>query len=211
MVNKKDAMNDYGGGIPSADRIAAAFPHTILESINGTPSRTDIDGAQEKQTENAASQPSTRGGGAHGHAGMVLPPAQYVVDFSPTAYTWEPIPDEAPVYHIGITATAQRLLNNNFSRAMRIYRDQSGTHTALKNQLHQTYSPEYWPGVVHKQTENAASQPSTRGGGSHGHTGMVVTPERYVVEFFPTSYVWEPIPDEAPVYPVGITATAQRL
>ena len=32
---------------------------------------------------------------------------------------------------------------------MRIYRDQSGTHTALKNQLHQKYSPEYCTGVVH--------------------------------------------------------------
>ena len=35
---------------------------------------------------------------------------------------------------------------------MRIYRDQSGTHTALKNQLHQKYSPEYWTGVVHPGT-----------------------------------------------------------
>ena len=63
-------MNDYGGGIPSDDGIAAAFPHKILEKINSTPSRIDIDDAQEKQTENAASQPSTRGGGAPGHAGM---------------------------------------------------------------------------------------------------------------------------------------------
>ena len=35
---------------------------------------------------------------------------------------------------------------------MRIYRDQSGTHTALKNQSHQKYSPEYWTGVVHPGT-----------------------------------------------------------
>ena len=35
---------------------------------------------------------------------------------------------------------------------MRIYRDQSGTHTALKNQLHQKYSPEYWAGVVQPGT-----------------------------------------------------------
>ena len=62
--------------MPSADRIAAAFPHKILEKINGTPSRIDIDNAQEKQTENAASQPSTRGSRAHGHAGMVVPPAR---------------------------------------------------------------------------------------------------------------------------------------
>ena len=74
--------------MPSADGIAAAFPHKILEKINGTPSRIDIDDAQEKQTENAASRPSTRGFGAHGHAGMVVPSARYVVELSPTAYAW---------------------------------------------------------------------------------------------------------------------------
>ena len=83
--------------MPSADGIAAEFPQKILNKINGTPSRIDINNAQEKQTENAASRPSTRGGGAHGHAGMVVPPARYVVEFSPTAYVWEPILDEAPV------------------------------------------------------------------------------------------------------------------
>ena len=44
-------MIDYGGGIPSVDGIAAAFPHKILNKINGTPSRIDIDDTQEKQTE----------------------------------------------------------------------------------------------------------------------------------------------------------------
>ena len=58
-------MIDYGGGMPSADGIAAEFPHKILEKIDGTPSHIDIDDAQEKNTENAASRPSTRGGGAH--------------------------------------------------------------------------------------------------------------------------------------------------
>ena len=134
-------MNNYGGGIPSADVTAAAITHQILEKINDTPRRIDIDDAQEKQTENAASRPSTRVGGVHEHAGMVIPPARYVVDFSPTSYAWKPISDEAPVYPIGITATVQRPLDNNFAWAIRIYRDQSGTHTALKNQLHQKYSP----------------------------------------------------------------------
>ena len=113
-------MNNYGRGMPSDDGISASFPHTILEKINGTPSRIDIDNAQEHQTENAASRPSTRGGGAHGYEGMVVPPERYVVEFPPTAYAWEPIPEEAPVYPVGITAAAQRLLNNNFDRAMRI-------------------------------------------------------------------------------------------
>ena len=42
-------MNDYGGGMPSADGIAAAFLHKILKKINGTPSRIDIDDAQENR------------------------------------------------------------------------------------------------------------------------------------------------------------------
>ena len=63
-------MIDYGGGIPSVDGIVVAFPHKILDKISGTPNQIDIDDAQEKQTENAASRPSTRGGGAHGHAGI---------------------------------------------------------------------------------------------------------------------------------------------
>ena len=85
-------MNDYGVGMPSDDGIAAEFLHTILEKINGTPSCIKIDDAKENQTENAASRSSRRGGGAHGHAGIVVPPARYVVEFSPTAYAWEPIP-----------------------------------------------------------------------------------------------------------------------
>ena len=48
-------MINYGGGMPSAVGIAPAFPHKILKKINGTPSRIDIDDAQGKQTENAAS------------------------------------------------------------------------------------------------------------------------------------------------------------
>ena len=40
-------MNDYGGGMPSTDRISAEFLHKILEKINGTPSRIDIGDAQE--------------------------------------------------------------------------------------------------------------------------------------------------------------------
>ena len=88
----------------------------------------------------------------HVHAGMVVPPERYVVEFSRTACAWEPIPYEVPVYPVGITATAQRVLDNNFARAMIIYRDQSGTHTSIKKHLHRKYNPEYWTGVVQPGT-----------------------------------------------------------
>ena len=35
---------------------------------------------------------------------------------------------------------------------MRIYQDQSGTHTALKNQLYQKYNPGFWTRVVQPGT-----------------------------------------------------------
>ena len=71
---------------------------------------------------------------------------------SPTAYAWEPIPGEAPFYPAGVAAAAQRLPNNKFARAMRIYRDQSGTHTAIKNQLYQKYNAGFLTVVVQPGT-----------------------------------------------------------
>lgn len=121
-------------GIHLADAIASAFPHTILTKVNGTPSRVDIDDAQDKQTENAASRPSTRGGGGYGHAGMVVPFARYIAECLPTAYLWEVHPGEAPNYPHNIAVAPQHMLDNNFARANRVFKDQSGTHIALKNQ-----------------------------------------------------------------------------
>ena len=66
--------------VQTADVIANTFPHPVLTRVTGPPSRVDIDENQEKQTENAASRPSTRGGGQHGNAAMVVPPARYAAE-----------------------------------------------------------------------------------------------------------------------------------
>ena len=63
--------------VQTADAIVNTFPHLVLARITGPPSRADIDEAQEKQTENAASRTSTRGVGQHGNAAMVVPAARY--------------------------------------------------------------------------------------------------------------------------------------
>ena len=61
-------------GVQTADAIVNNFPHPVLTRINGPPSRADIDENQEKQTENAASRPSTRGGGTTMAALPCCPP-----------------------------------------------------------------------------------------------------------------------------------------
>ena len=65
-------MNDHE--VPTDNSIASGFPHPILPIIDEPLAHVDIDMAQEMQTENAASRTSTRGGGIHGHAAMVVPP-----------------------------------------------------------------------------------------------------------------------------------------
>ena len=79
-------MNDHG--VHTAGTIVSGFPHLVLPIIDEPPARVDIDMAQEMQTENAASLPSTRGGRIHGHTAMVVPPARYATEYSNVAYIW---------------------------------------------------------------------------------------------------------------------------
>ena len=56
------------------------------------------------------------------------------------------------MYPNNVVAVLQRTLDDDFARAQRIFRDQSGTHTALKNQLYRKYDPEFWTGLVQPGT-----------------------------------------------------------
>ena len=80
-------MNNHG--IPTAMTIALGCPHFVLPRINEPPASVDINMEQEMQTENAASRPSTRGVGIHGHAAMVVPLARYAAEYSNVANIWE--------------------------------------------------------------------------------------------------------------------------
>ena len=126
-------MNDHG--IPTANAIASGFPHPVLQIIDEPPSCVDIDMAQEIQTENAASRPSTRGDGIHGHTAMVVFLARYAAEYSNVTYIWEVNPGGGPVFPANITAASTRTLENDCGSSARVFQDQTWTHTALKNQL----------------------------------------------------------------------------
>ena len=76
-------------GTPTAEAIVSGFPHPVLPRIDEPPARVDIDMAQKMQMENSVSCPSTRGGGIHGHAAMVVPLARYAAEYSNVANIWE--------------------------------------------------------------------------------------------------------------------------
>ena len=133
---------------PAADTVRAAFPYPTFPRLTAAPTREDIDQRQRWSIENASSRPSTRGGGLHGHAGMVVPPARYAIEFSPVAYIMEGNPGEAPMYPPGVTAAQQRLIDAQWRRAATIYGKQTAVHMALKTQLQNSIPPEYWAGLL---------------------------------------------------------------
>jgi hypothetical protein len=128
---------------PSVEAITASFPYPSFPVIHTQPNREEIDKFEKMSIANAAARQSMRGGGMHGHMGMVLSPAQYAMP-----YVFEPNPGEAPIYSPRVTGVAQRMLNNEWQRNATIYNDQQAVHAALKNQLFRTIPEAYWAGIT---------------------------------------------------------------
>ena len=132
---------------PSVEAITASFPYPSFPHLHSQPNREDIDKLEKMSIANAAARPSTRGGGMHGHMGMVLSPARYALHVA-IPYVFEPNPGEAPIYPPGVTGVAQRTLDNEWQRNATIYNDQQAVHAALKNQLFRAIPEAYWAGLT---------------------------------------------------------------
>ncbi len=55
------------------------FPHPKLTPIVSTPNNTALKHLTKELYANARAIPSTRGGGGHGHLGLIMPAAEYLV------------------------------------------------------------------------------------------------------------------------------------
>eukprot|EP00957_Ditylum_brightwellii_P022672 1709767-Ditylum_brightwellii.AAC.1 len=67
------------------DEIKAKFPHPMLQQVEGDPDYAAINAILQQLYENTATIPSSLGGGAHGHIGLVMEPTLYS-SLSTTAY-----------------------------------------------------------------------------------------------------------------------------
>ena len=89
----------------SVDDILAKFPtKRTIPCINGEPNYETINEMVQCLYGNAAAIPTTLGGGAHGHIGLLITPARYAT-LSPTATYAVPI-DPGPNVTFAPTATA---------------------------------------------------------------------------------------------------------
>jgi len=73
------------------------FPHPKLTPIVGTPTNSGIKQLTKEIYTNARAIPSTRGGGGHGHLGLVMPVAEYMV-ITGVAFQLPAHPGQAPIH-----------------------------------------------------------------------------------------------------------------
>ena len=62
----------------SADDIVSKFPVKTLPTIHGAPDYKSISAMMQALYGYVASLPTTSGGGAHGHIGLIMTPALYL-------------------------------------------------------------------------------------------------------------------------------------
>ena len=109
------------------------FPHHDLTRIQGEPTFSDLKLLTREIKANAMAVHSTLGGGAHGHLGLVLTPAQYAL-LSPTPFV-RPLFPAPLVVPAGTTAVASNNMERTHKEDLRLFREVMGVESALKQQL----------------------------------------------------------------------------
>lgn len=105
--------------VMSTDSKASAlvFPHPSLSPITGQPTSTSLKLLHKEVFTNARAIPSTRGGGAHGHLGLVMPAANYLA-LTGHAFMLPLHPGAAPVHAVGATAAQITETNRVFTATL---------------------------------------------------------------------------------------------
>jgi hypothetical protein len=87
-----------------SDATFSGFPHRKRTKILGKPSNTSLQVLKRQLYKNAASIPSRRGGGAHGHLGMVLDADRYLAISGNIAWSTPKHPGNSPDLMLATTA-----------------------------------------------------------------------------------------------------------
>ena len=109
------------------------FEYQALSKIHGPPLYETLTQLHNEVKANAASIPSTLGGGAHGHLGLVIPLAEYaLLSNFPYIRPLHPPPFFIPP---GTDATVATMLRDNHIENLRQFRECIGVENALKQQI----------------------------------------------------------------------------
>ena len=119
--------------VPSVEDFMNAFP-TQLTPIVGEPTYATLKTLKDQLKANAASVPTTLGGGNHGYLGLILSPATYTT-ISPTAFIEPVYPRQHPAIPAGTNVANTSAIIRRHTEDTRQWREFKNVSTALKNQL----------------------------------------------------------------------------
>ena len=112
---------------------ATHFEYSTLTKIYGPPTYETLTQLTNELKANASSVPSSLGGGAHGHLGLVIPPSQYAL-LSNIPYVR---PRQPPPFFLpqGTDPQVAQMLRESHVENVRAFRECIGVENALKQQL----------------------------------------------------------------------------
>ena len=133
------------------------FEQKIITRIHGEPTYDSIKRLHNELKANAGRVPSNLGGGLHGHLALVISPAQYsMLSNTPFVRPAHPGPF---FYPPGTSEINIRLLRDNYTEAVRVFREVTGVDNALRAQIVEAIEPQFLTALRNRQT-NAISLPT---------------------------------------------------
>jgi hypothetical protein len=91
-----------------------AFPHRDLTKVIGLPTNMSPQVLKSQLCNNAASVPSRREGGAHGHLRIVMDTVKYMTVSNNIPWVNPVHPGELPVHGTGVTAILHEQINRQY-------------------------------------------------------------------------------------------------
>ena len=119
--------------VPSVEDVTNAFPTTVTK-ITGEPNYESLKNLKDELKANAASIPTTLGGGTHGYLGLILSPAAYAT-IAATQFIAPIYPGQHPNVPAGTSAANTSTIVRRHTEDLRQWREFKNVNTALKNQL----------------------------------------------------------------------------
>jgi hypothetical protein len=128
--------------VPTIDQLISGFPNPISK-IEGQPEYYTLAVLCKTLSRNAASIPSTKGGGAHGYLGAVKPATIYATIAPATPFIAPVYPGTVPTNAVNATAAQIGEAVRLHQEAAHEFREWTNVHHALKKQLISTIDPVY--------------------------------------------------------------------
>jgi len=113
---------------------ALTFTHKELTKIPGKPTNTTLKKLKKEVYANARAIPSTRGGGNHGHLGIVMDDAAYLT-LAGQAFDLPAHPGPAPVHQANPTAAQIAENNRVYNATLDELKLATNVENAIKNQI----------------------------------------------------------------------------